>query len=167
MKLIKEQNRADLLESEIQRLTDHILAHPAEGELDSAKREYNLISQKCDALVTRNIELSNRIKDLGRPRRLEEILDQIRVLEPDLPLPSPALVLTTLELIGFKRRAPGRPSKASCLPPFCPATEPRRRSRLAPSPASCCRLSSLRRLSRWPSASTPRATLPFTSTSSP
>ncbi len=78
MKLIKEQNRADLLESEIQRLTDHILAHPAEGELDSAKREYNLISQKCDALVTRNIELSNRIKDLGRPRRLEEILDQIR-----------------------------------------------------------------------------------------
>ncbi len=96
-----------------------------------------------------------------------EILDQIRVLEPDLPLPSPALVLTTLELIGVKRRAPGRPSKASCLPPFCPATEPRRRSRLAPSPASCCRLSSLRRLSRWPSASTPRATLPFTSTSSP
>lgn len=78
MKLIKEQNRADLLESEIQRLTDHILAHPAEGELDSAKREYNLISQKCDALVTRNIELSNRIKELGRPRRLEEILDQIR-----------------------------------------------------------------------------------------
>lgn len=78
MKLIKEQNRADLLESEIQRLTDHILAHPAEGELDSAKREYNLISQKYDALVTRNIELSNRIKELGRPKRLEEILDQIR-----------------------------------------------------------------------------------------
>jgi len=78
MKLIKEQNRADLLESEIQRLTDHILAQPAEGELESMKREYNVLSQKCDALVSRNIELSNRIKEMGRPKRLEEILDQIR-----------------------------------------------------------------------------------------
>jgi len=69
-----------------------------------------------------------------------EILAQIRVLEPDLPLPSPALILTTLELVGVKRRAPGLPSKASCLPPFCPATEPRRRSRLAPSPVFFCRL---------------------------
>lgn len=56
-----------------------------------------------------------------------EILAQIRALEPDLPLPSPALVLTTLELVGVRRRAPGRPSRASCLPPFCPATEPPRR----------------------------------------
>lgn len=78
MKLIKEQNRADLLESEIQRLTDHILAQPAEGELENMKREYNVLSQKCDALVSRNIELSNRIKEMGRPRKLEEILDQIR-----------------------------------------------------------------------------------------
>ncbi len=78
MRLIKEQNRADLLESEIQRLTDHILAQPAEGELDSLRREYNVLSQKCDALVSRNIELSNRMKELGRSKQLEDVLDGIR-----------------------------------------------------------------------------------------
>jgi predicted nucleic acid-binding Zn-ribbon protein len=78
MRFVKEQNRADILESEIQRLTDHILAQPAEGELDSLKREYNVLSQKCDNLVSRNIELSNRMKELGRSKQLEDILDGIR-----------------------------------------------------------------------------------------
>jgi len=77
-RLVKEQNRSDVLESEIQRLTDHVLTQPAEGELESVKREYNVLSQKCDALVSRNIELSNRIKDLGRSKQLEDILDGIR-----------------------------------------------------------------------------------------
>ena len=78
MRFVKEQNRADILESEIQRLTDHILAQPAEGELDALKREYNVLSQKCDNLVSRNIELSNRMKELGRSKQLEDILDGIR-----------------------------------------------------------------------------------------
>ena len=56
-----------------------------------------------------------------------EIAAWIRAHEPDLPLPSPSLIQLTLDDAKVARRAPGRPSKALRLPPFCPATEPRRR----------------------------------------
>ena len=55
-----------------------------------------------------------------------EIAAWIRAHEPDQPLPSPSLIQLTLDDAKVARRAPGRPSKALCLPPFCPATKPRR-----------------------------------------
>lgn len=110
LRLVKEQNRADLLESEIQRLTDHILTQPAEGELDSMKREYNVLSQKCDALVSRNIELSNRMKDLGRSKQLETILDGIRdkingVIRSGIHEKPEAIIKSIHEEIGQLQRA--------------------------------------------------------------
>jgi hypothetical protein len=56
-----------------------------------------------------------------------DIAAWIRAHEPDLPLPSASLIHLTLEAAGVSRRAPGRPSKVVCVPPFCPATEPARR----------------------------------------
>jgi hypothetical protein len=56
-----------------------------------------------------------------------DIAAWIRAHEPDLPLPSDSLILLTLETAGVPRRAPGRPWKQACSPPFCPATEPPRR----------------------------------------
>jgi hypothetical protein len=58
-----------------------------------------------------------------------EIAAWIRAHERDQPLPSASLIQLTLDQAGLARRPPGRPSKASCLPPFCPATEPRKRKR--------------------------------------
>lgn len=58
-----------------------------------------------------------------------EIAAWIRAQEPGVPLPSASLIQLTLDQAGLSRRPPGRPSKASCLPPFCPATEPRRAKR--------------------------------------
>lgn len=110
LRLVKEQNRADLLESEIQRLTDHILTQPAEGEMESLKREYNVLSQKCDALVSRNIELSNRMKDLGRSKQLETILDGIRdringVIRSGIHEKPEAIIKSISDEIGQLQRA--------------------------------------------------------------
>lgn len=58
-----------------------------------------------------------------------EIATWIRAHEPAIPLPSASLIQLTLDAAGVSRRPPGRPAKAVCVPPFCPATEPPHRSR--------------------------------------
>ena len=56
-----------------------------------------------------------------------EIAAWIRAHDREQPLPSASLIPLTLDRAGLTRRPPGRPSAASRLPLFCPATEPRSR----------------------------------------
>lgn len=83
--LKRETTRADLLEEEVQRLAEQIISSPTTiitrgdpSELEGLKQEYNLISQKYDALVSKNIDLSNRLNRIDHAARLEEVLDSIR-----------------------------------------------------------------------------------------
>lgn len=83
--LARETTRADLLEEEVQRLAEQIISAPTTiitrgdpSELEDLKQEYNLLSQKYDALVSKNIDLSNRLNRIDHAARLEEVLDSIR-----------------------------------------------------------------------------------------
>ena len=49
-----------------------------ERELDGLRRELEVLSRKCDALVSKNIELSNRLSEPPEAAGLGEILDGIR-----------------------------------------------------------------------------------------
>ncbi|MBW7858465.1 MAG: hypothetical protein H3C43_09280 [Leptonema sp. (in: Bacteria)] len=81
----RERKRGDLLESEVRRLTEQIIEGPSPSvrneqlhELESLRRDYQLISQKYDMLVTKNIELSNRLEDHSHVKSLEQALDKVR-----------------------------------------------------------------------------------------
>ncbi|MCB1166860.1 MAG: hypothetical protein KDK37_12570 [Leptospiraceae bacterium] len=83
--LKRETTRADLLEEEVQRLAEQIISSPTTivtrgdaSELESLKQEYNLLSQKYDALVSKNIDLSNRLSRVDQARALEQVLDNLR-----------------------------------------------------------------------------------------
>jgi hypothetical protein len=83
-RLHRESSRADLLEKEVSRLAEQIISreefvgHKPNEELENLRREHNLLSQKYDGLVTRNIELSNRLERASSAKSLESILDLIR-----------------------------------------------------------------------------------------
>ncbi|HBS06528.1 MAG TPA: hypothetical protein DEA96_16285 [Leptospiraceae bacterium] len=83
--LKRETTRADLLEEEVQRLAEQIISSPTTivtrgdaSEMESLKQEYNLLSQKYDALVSKNIDLANRLNRVDQAVRLEQVLDNIR-----------------------------------------------------------------------------------------
>ena len=79
-----ESSRADLLEREVERLTEQIIAIPFGAgrndieELDSIRKEYSILSQKYDTLVSKNIDLSNRLERESSTKSLESLLDSIR-----------------------------------------------------------------------------------------
>ena len=79
-----ESSRADLLEREVERLTEQIIAIPFGGgrdereELDSIRKEYSILSQKYDMLVSKNIDLSNRLERESSTKSLESLLDSVR-----------------------------------------------------------------------------------------
>ncbi len=81
----RERKRGDLLESEVHRLTEQIIEGPSPSvrneqlhELESLRRDYQLLSQKYDMLVSKNIELSNRLESHSHVKHLEQALDKIR-----------------------------------------------------------------------------------------
>lgn len=81
----RERKRSDLLESEVHRLTEQIIEGPSPSvrneqlhELESLRRDYQLLSQKYDMLVSKNIELSNRLENQSHVKHLEQALDKIR-----------------------------------------------------------------------------------------
>lgn len=81
----RERKRGDLLESEVHRLTEQIIEGPSPSvrneqlhELESLRRDYQLLSQKYDMLVSKNIELSNRIESSSHVKSLEQALDRVR-----------------------------------------------------------------------------------------
>lgn len=83
--LRRERKRGDLLEREVHRLTEQIIEGPSPSvrneqlhELESLRRDYQLLSQKYDMLVSKNIELSNRLESYSHTRHLEQALDKIR-----------------------------------------------------------------------------------------
>ncbi len=83
--LKRETTRADLLEEEVQRLAEQIISSPTTivtrgdaSEMESLKQEYSLLSQKYDALVSKNIDLANRLNRVDQAVRLEQVLDNIR-----------------------------------------------------------------------------------------
>ena len=83
--LKRETTRADLLEEEVQRLAEQIISSPTTiitrgdtTELESLKQEFNTLSQKYDALVSKNIDLANRLNRIDQATRLEHVLDNIR-----------------------------------------------------------------------------------------
>ncbi|MEQ8353756.1 MAG: hypothetical protein RH862_19925 [Leptospiraceae bacterium] len=83
--LKRETTRADLLEEEVQRLAEQIISAPTTivtrgdaSEMESLKQEYSLLSQKYDALVSKNIDLANRLNRVDQAVRLEQVLDNIR-----------------------------------------------------------------------------------------
>ncbi|MCS7206161.1 MAG: hypothetical protein NZ853_10735 [Leptospiraceae bacterium] len=80
--LLQERSRNQILEKEIQRLTEMIIENPTimnqQEELESLKKEYQLLMEKYDLLVSKNIELRNHIEQLNQVRSLHEILNRIR-----------------------------------------------------------------------------------------
>lgn len=81
--LSRELNRAEMLEREVSRLAEQIVSSPVftgqeSQELEELRTEYNILSQKYDAIVSRNIELSNSLEKANRVKSLEAILDNIR-----------------------------------------------------------------------------------------
>lgn len=84
LSLHRETTRGDLLEKELNRLAEDIISRPMDPptpereELESLRREYNVISQKYDALVSQNISLANQAARFNRAKALEEILDLVQ-----------------------------------------------------------------------------------------
>ncbi len=78
-----EKRRSESLEQEVQRLAEQILATPGNGpatteELEILRRDFNVLSEKYDTLVSKNIELVNRLERAEQPSSLETILDTLR-----------------------------------------------------------------------------------------
>lgn len=82
--LDRQTRRANQLESDFRKMADKIIGEqvPDErsllNELSLLRHEYNLISQKYDTLVSKNIDLSNRLDSTGPSMALEDILNSVR-----------------------------------------------------------------------------------------
>ncbi len=82
--LRRETLRSDALEAEVSRLAEQIISAPIfqeksrNEEIETLRREHNLLASKYDALVSKNIELVNRIHKMDTARSLEDILDNVR-----------------------------------------------------------------------------------------
>jgi len=83
MRIRREETRADALEGEVSRLADQIISGPVKSsgsseEAETLRRELALTSQKYDSLVSKNIELSNRLQKVDQAKNLEDVLNLIR-----------------------------------------------------------------------------------------
>ncbi len=80
----RERARNEILEHEVDRLAEQIISTPSvpeevyDKETETLRREYAVLSQKCDALVSKNIELSNQVQKFNSVKTLGQILDIIR-----------------------------------------------------------------------------------------
>lgn len=113
--LQKEKTRNDFLEKEVNRLAVQMVQTPPSSELlreelESVRKEFALLSQKYDLLVSHNIELSNRMQRMNLARSLQDILDQIRerinsVLRVGVEQPDDVLLRSIQDEIGQLDRA--------------------------------------------------------------
>jgi hypothetical protein len=85
VRLSRERERSAGVEQELGRLADQVLhggPFTAESQLateyQQLRHEHAVLSQKYDALVSKNIELSNRLERAGKTRALEEVLNTMR-----------------------------------------------------------------------------------------
>jgi hypothetical protein len=80
--LLQERSKNELLEKEVQRLTELIIENPAitvqQEELESLKKEYRLLSEKYDLLVSKNIELRNLLEQQNHVKTLQDTLNKVR-----------------------------------------------------------------------------------------
>ena len=85
VKLSRERERAAGIEQELSRLAEQVLhggPFTSESQLveehQQLRHDHSILSQKYDALVSQNIELSNRLERMGKARALEEVLNTVR-----------------------------------------------------------------------------------------
>ncbi|MCR9144673.1 MAG: hypothetical protein NXI24_20715 [bacterium] len=85
VRLTKERERSAGVEQELSRLAEQVLhGGPFTSETQVAeeyqqlRHEHGVLSQKYDALISKNIELSNRLERAGKARALEEVLNTLR-----------------------------------------------------------------------------------------
>jgi hypothetical protein len=80
--LLQERSKNELLEKEVQRLTELIIENPTitvqQEELESLKKEYRLLSEKYDLLVSKNIELRNLLEQQNHVKTLQDALNKVR-----------------------------------------------------------------------------------------
>jgi hypothetical protein len=80
--LLQERSKNEILEKEVQRLTELIIENPAitiqQEELENLKREYQLLLEKYDLLVSKNIELRNLLEQQTYIKTLQDALNKIR-----------------------------------------------------------------------------------------
>ncbi len=80
--ILQERSKNEILEKEVQRLTELIIENPTltnqQEELETLKKEYNLLAEKYDLLVSKNIELRNLLEQQSYVKSLHEILNKIR-----------------------------------------------------------------------------------------
>ncbi len=80
--LNREQIRAESMEREVNRLTEQLLSQAGEGQAsdgaETIRREYEILSQKYDSIVSKNIELVNRLEKFQNAKGLEKNLDLVR-----------------------------------------------------------------------------------------
>ena len=81
--LNREALRAETLEQEVQKLAEQILSAPGRvpsttEEIELLRRDHNVLSDKYDTLVSKNIELINRLERAQNTVSLEVILDTLR-----------------------------------------------------------------------------------------
>ncbi len=82
--LTREKERTEALEGELSRLAEQIITGPSSSsvpmneEMETLRREYNMLSQKYDSIVSKNIELSNRLDRVNKAKDLEDLLNIIR-----------------------------------------------------------------------------------------
>ncbi len=80
--LLQERSKNELLEKEVQRLTELIIENPTiavqQEELESLKKEYRLLSEKYDLLVSKNIELRNLLEQQNQVKTLQDALNKVR-----------------------------------------------------------------------------------------
>lgn len=83
--LERETQRAQALEAQLGRLAEQMAAGatiaPESEVLDeyrALRHEFSVISQKYDAVVSQNIELSNQLRRASKAQALEDILNSVR-----------------------------------------------------------------------------------------
>lgn len=83
--LKRETSRSNLLENEVNRLAEQIISdsfllrdRSDAQEISDLRKEHAVLSQKYDTLVSKNIDLSNRLEKAKSSKSLEMILDSIR-----------------------------------------------------------------------------------------
>lgn len=80
--LLQERSKNEILEKEVKRLTEQIIENPniinQQEELENLKKEYALLSEKYDLLVSKNIELRNLLDKQTHVKTLQDALNKIR-----------------------------------------------------------------------------------------